>query len=286
MIHPITRSLYVLLIAACAALAAPTGSAHAAMPAEIPMDQAQLDKFAGHYQMGPYITFTVRRLGDHLVLGFRNHRAIRIYPTGPAAFIADNRRLAALVLEATGSTTAFKRSEGLADPALGMTPLLRPLDFEIDFKQDARGAVTGFTLPGNGPAPEATRIDEATAEVIETEARHHIDGHVATPGAADALRRHLASVLAGQPDYNDMTPGLAANIRSQLPASLPAVQKLGAVRSVWFATVTPLGADIYNVIFEHGKMECRMTISPDGKIFNLEWLPGSRRIRGLGRGAA
>lgn len=44
------------------------------------------------------------------------------------------------------------------------------------------------------------------------------------------------------------------------------VKGLGAVQSVTFKGVGPGGADIYEVKFEHGLLEWRLSMGADGKV--------------------
>jgi CubicO group peptidase (beta-lactamase class C family) len=79
------------------------------------------------------------------------------------------------------------------------------------------------------------------------------------------LRKQLASVQRGEPNYDDMTPELAAGIRAQ-PAANQAVARLGPVESVLFKGVGARGADIYEVTTTQGLSEWRIMLAPDGKI--------------------
>jgi D-alanyl-D-alanine carboxypeptidase len=91
----------------------------------------------------------------------------------------------------------------------------------------------------------------------------------ATPAAARpselALRKHLASLQRGEPNYDDLTPQLAGAIRSQ-PGARDAAAHLGAVESVLYKGVGARGADIYEVSTTQGLSEWRIMLAPDGKI--------------------
>jgi D-alanyl-D-alanine carboxypeptidase len=80
-----------------------------------------------------------------------------------------------------------------------------------------------------------------------------------------ALRKHLASVARGEPNYDDLTPELAAMVRAQ-PGAREAAAHLGPVESVLFKGVGARGADIYEVTTTQGLSEWRIMLAPDGKI--------------------
>lgn len=80
-----------------------------------------------------------------------------------------------------------------------------------------------------------------------------------------ALRKHLASLLRGEPNYEDMLPELAAAIRGQ-PGARDAAARLGPVESVLFKGVGARGADIYEVTTTQGLSEWRIMLAPDAKV--------------------
>jgi hypothetical protein len=86
------------------------------------------------------------------------------------------------------------------------------------------------------------------------------------PGSEAALRRDIDELRAGEPKYELMSPGLAGVTRQQLPQLKAAITELGAVQSVTFKGVGPGGADIYEVKFEHGSTEWRISMEPDGRV--------------------
>ena len=47
--------------------------------------------------------------------------------------------------------------------------------------------------------------------------------------------------------------------------------QLGALQSLSFTGVGPGGADIYQVKFEHGSLEYRIWLGPDGKVENANY---------------
>ena len=85
------------------------------------------------------------------------------------------------------------------------------------------------------------------------------------PGEMELLGR-FKDMRLGKPDYDTMSPGLAAATRQQLPQLQPMITELGAIQSMTFKGVGPAGADIYQVKLEKGSLEYRIWLAPDGKV--------------------
>ena len=62
-----------------------------------------------------------------------------------------------------------------------------------------------------------------------------------------------------------MTADFAEIIRRQLPEQRAQLAALGPGVSVSFNRVTPVGADVYKVKFEHGDREIRIILDSDGR---------------------
>jgi hypothetical protein len=88
----------------------------------------------------------------------------------------------------------------------------------------------------------------------------------ARPGSEAALRRLIAGILVGQPNYAEMTPDLAAVTRQQLPKLEALVQGFGAVQSVQFQGVGQAGWDSYEVKQQHGSTLWRLSLDSSGII--------------------
>jgi D-alanyl-D-alanine carboxypeptidase len=82
-----------------------------------------------------------------------------------------------------------------------------------------------------------------------------------------AVRRLLAELAAGQPDYDRMGPGLADVTRRQLPGLQQLVSSLGAIESVQFREVDLNAADVYDVRMTRGSLLVGLILK-DGKVTN------------------
>jgi hypothetical protein len=87
------------------------------------------------------------------------------------------------------------------------------------------------------------------------------------PGTEQSLRRYIASLERGQPNYEEMSPGMAEAVRGQLPDILAAMKPLGAPRAFTFKGRGLGDMDTYEVAFEHGTVEFRIgPLTADGKV--------------------
>jgi hypothetical protein len=87
------------------------------------------------------------------------------------------------------------------------------------------------------------------------------------PGTEAWLRRYIAAVLNGTPDYEDMGPFLANTTRQQWPVQISAYQSLGALQSLAFEGGSSRDMDVYLATFQHGKVRWRIEApDADGKL--------------------
>jgi D-alanyl-D-alanine carboxypeptidase len=88
----------------------------------------------------------------------------------------------------------------------------------------------------------------------------------ARPGAEEAVRRLVAELAAGEPNYDLLSPGLAAATRQQLPGLQQMFTAMGAVQSVDFVEVDLRGADVFDVRFENGATRWMINVDDDGVV--------------------
>jgi hypothetical protein len=146
-------------------------------------------------------------------------------------------------------------------------------EVDIKFEKSTRGQSTSFVVSERGQNHRFIRVSDQKAKQIAEALAKRVRDQSAAPGSEAALRRSIAEIVAGQPDYSQMSEGLAAATRQQLPQLQPMFQKWGAIQSVTFKGVGPLGADIYNVTFANGSAEFRITMAADGKISGQRMRP-------------
>jgi hypothetical protein len=87
-----------------------------------------------------------------------------------------------------------------------------------------------------------------------------------SPTAA-SLRRYIDSLEAGKPNYEEMAPLLADKVSEQLPQIEAMILRMGAFQSMVFKGVDSDGMELYDVAFEHGRVEWFIApLTSDGKV--------------------
>jgi CubicO group peptidase (beta-lactamase class C family) len=93
------------------------------------------------------------------------------------------------------------------------------------------------------------------------------------PGSEAALRKFIADIAAGTPDYSTMSPLGADATRSMLPVLQQVYKDLGPLRSLNFTGVTLEDFDAYRAEFANGAAVYTILLSPDGKIAMMNYRP-------------
>ncbi len=212
---------------------------------EATVDAKIFDRYVGSYQVGPNIIMVISREGDQLFTQLTGQPKFPLFPESERKFF------------------------------------LKVVDAQVTFDTDAQGKATGAVLHQGGMNQAAKRLGEAEAKQAADDmaartafyAKRFKDQRPA-PGSEAALRKMIEDLRLGKPDYDHMSPGLAAATRQQLTQLQSAIIQLGSVQSVTFTGVGPGGADIYQVKFEKGSLEYRIWLAPDGKIESANVRPG------------
>jgi len=208
-------------------------------PAEhqlITLDSKTYDRYAGQYQLGPNAVMTMSRDGNRFYSQLTGQQRVEIFPETETKFF------------------------------------LRVVDAQLTFNADA----TQVTLHQNGRDLVAKRMNDADIKRAADEAAviaQRFKDQKQAPGTEAALRRNIEELQRGEPNYDQMSPQLADVTRQQLPQLKTLMAQLGALQSVTFTGVGPGGADIYQVKFEHGATEWRISLGPDGKAIGIGFRP-------------
>lgn len=217
---------------------------HSAMRTEVKVSADILHEYVGAYQMAPGIYLTVALSGDHLAGQLTGQESMPLFAEGNDKFFP------------------------------------KAVDAELEFVKDSGGKVSSLILHQNGHDTSMTRLNDAEAKRIAAQsaartalAEQRFKDQKPTPGAETAIRQNIADIVAGQPKYGRMSPGLAGITRQQLPQLKSIFANLGAIKSVTFKRVEKNGADVYDVQFEHGSTEWQIIVAPDGTIDSLGFRP-------------
>jgi bla regulator protein blaR1 len=196
----------------------------------VAMDPKLFDAYVGHYLMLGGMVMTVSRDNEHFWTQLPGQPPVEIFPEGNGNFFA------------------------------------KVVDAQISFLTDAQRQVSGLELHQNGQNVPAPRMDEATAKQMADALNAKVQQQTAAPGSDQALRQLIAELASGKPDYDRMSFELAEATREQLPTLHPWLASLGSLVSLKFTSVDPQGGDTYEARFEHGALECHISMTPDGKI--------------------
>jgi hypothetical protein len=95
----------------------------------------------------------------------------------------------------------------------------------------------------------------------------------AGPGTEDSLRRYILSVAQGSPNYQEMSPQLAASVNRQLPKIKALIDGLGELKSLTYRGTDSDGADVYVAAFARGRLEWHIGPLVDGKVAYRHFRP-------------
>jgi CubicO group peptidase (beta-lactamase class C family) len=208
-----------------------------------PLDGKALDAYPGVYKLAnnPII---ITREGDQLFEQLGNQPKLPIFPEGDRKFF------------------------------------LKAVDARLVFDMGPEGRATQLTFHQNGTDQTAQRLDDQEAKRIGEESAAKAERiakrfkeQKPAPGSEARLRHAIEELKTGQPDYSEMTPTFADITRRQLSDLQSTILQLGAVQSLTFKGVGPGGADIYEVKFEKGLFEWRISLTPEGKIEGIGFRP-------------
>jgi CubicO group peptidase (beta-lactamase class C family) len=217
---------------------------HSTVRTDVKLSADVLQQYVGVYQMAPGVYMTITLTGNQLISRLTAQESVPLFAEANDRFFA------------------------------------KVVDAELDFVRSASGKVSSLALHQNGRDMSMARLNDAEAKRIADEstaraglaARRYKD-QKPSPGAEAAIRQNIADILAGQPRYDRMSPGLAGATRQQLPQLKTIFANLGPIKSVAFKQVEKSGADVYEVQFEHGSTEWHIIMAPDGTIESLGFRP-------------
>ena len=208
---------------------------------EVAVDPKILAHYVGAYELAPGVNMLVTLDGNQVLTKLGPQQRVPIFPQSQTMFFA------------------------------------KVVDAQIEFaKFDASGVPGQLILHQNGRDQPANRLGEAEFKQIADAAAafdKRFKDQTAAPGSEAAVRRMLDELRAGKPNYDLMSPGLAAATRDQLSGIQDTFAQFGAVQSISFSGVGPGGADIYLIEFEGGAVEYRIWLTPDGKVDSSNFRP-------------
>jgi hypothetical protein len=91
------------------------------------------------------------------------------------------------------------------------------------------------------------------------------------PGTEVAVRRYIAAMAAGAPNYVDMTPDFAGAAYRAIPVARYYLHRWGDFRSITFLGRDEGDLDVYRVRFARGWSDWRISALSDGKVWNMRF---------------
>ena len=201
------------------------------------MAAATLDDYVGFYQFNDNAIYTVTRDADHLLTRLTGQHDVPFNAQSPTEFFNDDIRAQIIFVGANEAGNIVILHQG------------------------------GVSFP-------MQRIDAATAQQITSRTEEKVKSQAASPGTEAALRRLIEGIIAGRPNYDEMSALLAEATRQQLPNLQSGLVELGAVRTVTFLGVGTQGEDVYSVRHENGASHWRIALDSKGVISTAWVTPG------------
>jgi hypothetical protein len=110
---------------------------------------------------------------------------------------------------------------------------------------DAEGRMAGGILqPGN-------RIPSSTTP---------------SPGTEAALRRLVAGLASGSPDYDRLAPKFGDLVRRDMPMSHPMFKSMGELKSITYRGKGKMGDDVYDLVFANGGVLMSAVLDANGRM--------------------
>jgi hypothetical protein len=127
---------------------------------------------------------------------------------------------------------------------------------------DASGTCLEVVLPG-----QRTRFNTVQGARASDQPERSAKSRTAPLAASEAmLRQYIEGLSRGQPDYDHMTPEVAAYTRQQLPLNQAILSRLGALQALSFRGASYSGNDVYMAHFTNGTAEWRIGLVKDRTI--------------------
>ena len=217
-------------------------------PREISVDPKILDGYVGFYRWGEFAVMEITREDTQLFACTDGDVRYELIPESDTEFAA------------------------------------RAMNGHVRFVTDAQGRTTSQVIHQYGVRVQIPRIDAQAAAAIRATCAERVAAQTPLAGSEDALRRMLASIDEGAPNYAEMSALLAGVIEQQLPTLQAMARYLGPIQSVTFRGVGRQGWDVYDVRRELGAGQWRILLGAAGKIENASVQATDSKLHGLAFG--
>ncbi len=163
--------------------------------------------------------------------------------------------------EAEGYGQAVAQSPDLVSDALPLhSAFTRPAVIGVAIMILVAAIVLGLLLQPVAFSQAANNQSVGRGEQIVAPAT------VPTAGTEAALRRLVAGLASGSPDYAKLSPQFAEVVRRDLPMTRPLFSSMGELKSVTFRGRGAMGDDVYNLVFANGGVTMSAALDADGRM--------------------
>jgi len=204
---------------------------------EIAVDPKILDGYVGVYQFVGNKVFKVTRDGAQLSTQMTGQPAIPVFAESKTEFF------------------------------------VKVVDAQLTFNPGPDGVAQSVVLHQGGQDFTMTRMDDAAAKQLAALSAARFASQTAQPGGEAALRRVVEGIIAGHPNYDEMSVPIADIVRRQLPF-LSRMSDQGAITAIRFVGVSNDGVDSFSVMQEKGATHWQQMLDDKGKIVMLAVVPG------------
>lgn len=146
---------------------------------------------------------------------------------------------------------------------------MKALPVQVSFIRDADGKVNSLIHHQGGAEITAVRVDGNVAARADADLDRRKREKIPQPNSEATLRRVIDEHMRGEPDYDQMSPVLAALARAQKDVVIGGLKAAGPLKSLRFKGVGLSGADVFDATFQSDEMEWGIAVGRDGKISTL-----------------
>ena len=114
--------------------------------------------------------------------------------------------------------------------------------------------------------PAASSQAAKTQSVEAPAERAFTPGAVPSPGTEATLRKLVAGLASGSPDYDKLSPQFAEIVRRDLPMTHAMFSGMGELKSVTFRGRGARGDDAYKLVFANGEVMMSAALDAEGRM--------------------
>jgi len=197
------------------------------------VEPQKFDALTGTYRLLPGLTITFTREGSRFLSQVAGQGQVETFPAGELEYFQ------------------------------------KVVDARVTFQLDSAGRASSIVFHQGGRDFPGSRLDDAQAKAIGealAAGNKRFQEQRPAPGSEESLRKLIAEVLEGEPDYTRMSPNLAELTRQQLPILQKILVGFGELSSVQFKEVAPGGAAVYHLTWKQADNDWTIGFASDGKI--------------------